>query len=115
MPKDARTSLVSVVTCANSARSPASGAARSELEGWDVKDGWVRQASRTGWSVVLGGNDNRDNSADMAVGVGMPVGGVGIVRLAAKLTGDVDIVRGVGARCRVARAILRANAGASRD
>jgi hypothetical protein len=29
--------------------------------------------------------------------------------------GDVEIVRGVGARCRVARAIRRAKAGASRD
>jgi hypothetical protein len=80
-----------------------------------VKDGWVRQASRTGCSVVLGGNDSRDNRAERAVGVGMPVGGVGMVRFAADRTCDVDIVRSVGARCRVARAIRLAKAGASRD
>lgn len=80
-----------------------------------MNDGWVRQASKTGWRVVLGGSDNRDKRAERAVGVGIPVGGVGITRLGAKAMGDVVIVRGVGARCRVARAIRRAKAGAKRD
>jgi hypothetical protein len=41
-----------------------------------VNEGCVKQATKTGCSVVLGGSDNRDSNADKAVGVGILLGGV---------------------------------------
>jgi hypothetical protein len=58
-----------------------------------VKEGCVKQATSTGCKVVLGGKDNRESNADNAVGVGILLGGVAVVRGLANKIGEVDIVR----------------------
>jgi len=97
-PRDDRTSFVSVDSSANCVKSESSAVVSPEMSVLDVvNDGCVKQATRTGWRVVLGGNDNRESNADKAVGVGILLGGVAVVGRGAKEIGVVDIVRdGIG-------------------
>jgi len=93
-PSDDRISFVSVVSSANCVRSASSAVISPEISvEVVVNDGCVKQATRTGWRVVLGGNDNRESNADKAVGVGILLGGVVVVGRGAKVMGVVDIVR----------------------
>jgi len=66
---------------------------KSRVEGCDVNEGCVKQATKTGCRVVLGGNDNRESNADRAVGVGILLGGGATLRCGlANRVGVVDIV-----------------------
>lgn len=92
--------MVSVVSPASLSKSASSVVVlcvevEVEVEVELVKDGWVKQATRTGWRVVLGGNESLESNADKAVGVGILLGGVLVVGRGdlAKVIGDVEIVR----------------------
>ena len=93
-PSDDRISFVSVVSSASLVKSASSALVSPDMSVVEVvNDGCVKQATRTGWRVLLGGNDNRESNADKAVGVGILLGGVVVVGRGAKVMGVVDIVR----------------------